>query len=206
MAKAIDNEKDLLIEKLRREILNLKRNPAACFTEKKPDYYYSLSGFYIVRKYTYFNGLTFRQLELLVVISHYKYFLSRDIIAWNFKSPSYDRVAIELERLGYIIKVEVPGQRYKVKKGWALTQKGRDVEKDYEKFYDEKISDLKNQTAGNKPNSKHRFEDGQYFRRVRIPKRDRREAQGGGELPKRSKKDKLFKDAYPDAKPNDEQA
>jgi DNA-binding PadR family transcriptional regulator len=122
------------------------------------------------------------------------------------KFPTYLKAIAELEKLGYIVPVEVPGQRHKKKKGWALTQKGRDVEKDYEKFYDEKMADLKNQTAGDKPNSRVRFEDGQYFRRVRKRKGERRAAQGGGMLPRTTPLAERYKDAYPDAKPNDEQA
>lgn len=190
-------EKDALIEKLRREILNLKRNPAACFIEKKPDYHYSLSGFYIVRRWIYYNGLTGHQLEVLVVVSHYQYFLTRDLVLWNFQSYVYHKALGDLITLGYIIKVDIPGKRFKKKKGWALTQKGRDVEQDYEKFYDEKMEDLLNQTAGTKKNTKQRFDDGQYFRRVRIAKNEKRAAQGGGMLPSRILKIDEYRDAYP---------
>jgi hypothetical protein len=201
-----DNEKDLLIGKLRREIANLKRNPVSSFIKKKPDYHYSLSGFYIVRKWIYYNGLTAHQLEVLVVISHYEYFLKKDLLLWNLDHGIFNKAFEGLLELGYIIPVSVPGQRYKTRKGWALTQKGRDVEKDYEKFYDEKMHDLINKTAGEKSNTKSRFEDGQYFRRVHKKKGERRAEQGGGMLPRNTQLINKYKDAYPNVRPNDEQA
>jgi predicted transcriptional regulator len=201
-----DDEKERIIAKLRREIANLKRNPVSSFIERKPDYHYSLSGFYIVRKWCFFNGLTYHQLEIMVIFSFYQYFVIRDMTLWNLNFKVYQNALRDLVALGYIIKVDIPGQRHKIRKGWALTQKGKDVEKDYEKFYDEKMSDFKNRTAGDKPNSKMRFQDGQYFRRERKLKKERREAQGGGELPKSIKFLDRYKDSYPDAKPNDEQA
>lgn len=192
-----DNEKDILIEKLKREILNLKRRPESTFIERKPDYHYSLSGFYIVRKWIYYNGLTAHQLEVLVIFSFYEYFLTKDLIPWNLKHTLYIKAIDGLKQLGYIIEVDVPGKRYRTRKGYALTQKGKDVERDYEKFYDEKMADLINKTPGDKPNSKLRFDDGQYFRRKLVTKREKREAQGGGMLPRNSPLIQKYKDAYP---------
>jgi hypothetical protein len=93
--------------------------------------------------------------------------------------------------MGYVIRVTNPGKNNLGKsKPYVLTQKGKDLEADYEKFYDKKIADLNNKTFSEPIGA----DQTDYFRRAKISKPDRREAQGGGWLPRASSVMVRFKD------------
>lgn len=151
------------------------------FINKKPDYFFSFSGLLIFRRWFRLNGLSPVMAELLVTISYIDVFFKSDATIFKWQRQKEIAFAFtKLRELGYITNIEIPGKsRSKVRKGWVLTQKGKDFESDYEKYYDSKMEEI---TAGKL--TPFNFRDGAYFRRVYVSRRDRRIEQGGGMLPK----------------------
>jgi hypothetical protein len=151
------------------------------FIDKKPDYYFSFSGLLIFRRFYILNGLRPIEVELLVIISYVHVFLKEDLKLYN---RNYLRVRpleiLEgLVQQGYVLKTTVPGKsKSRMRMAWVLTQRGKDIEADYERFYDKKMEELK---AGKL--TRFNFEDGAYFRKVYLTRHQRRILQGGGMLP-----------------------
>jgi hypothetical protein len=146
----------------------------------------------IFRRWHQLNGLSAMQAEYLVMLSYVDVFLFKHLAL--FRKGSGDHFAksmVKLQHWGYVIRIKVPGKRYKERNGYVLTQRGKDFEADYEKFYDERMAELKQRKT-----SYFRFDDGSYFRKIYINRSERREAQGGGKLsfPKMAAR---WKDAVP---------
>lgn len=162
------------------------------FIDKKPDYFFSFSGHLIFRRFYALNGLTAMQVELLVIISYTKVFLTANFKIYNrnYLRRPIVKTLDSLIKQGYITKVQVPGKnRLALRNGYILTQRGKDLEADYERFYDEKIAELKSGKL-----TRFSFEDGAYFRRVYLTRHDRRILQGGGMLPTGQAKENTFID------------
>ncbi len=151
------------------------------FIDKKPDYFYSFSGFLIFRKWYIQNGLTSSQAELLIIISYVDVFLY-DHFKLYTRNQTRIGVKIILENLiaqRYVVNIKVGGKsKSRLRNGWVLTQRGKDLEADYEKFYDTKMAELKKGAIFT-----FNMEQGMYFRKVRLTGSDRRILQGGGKLP-----------------------
>lgn len=159
------------------------------FIDKKPDYYFSFSGHLIFRRWYLTNGLTPMQAEFLVIISYTEVFYIRDILL--FRRSWVKQIALNITKLlelGYIIKVKIPGTWRRSRFGYVLTQRGKDFETDYEKFYDKKMEEAR---AGRF--TPFNFSDGAYFRKVHINRHQRRKEQGGGMLPHPKRSD-VWKD------------
>lgn len=133
---------------------------------KKPDYYYSFSGFFIFRQWYVLNGLNQIHAEILVIVSYYEYFLNVDKRYWNFHRNAYVKNMDQLIKMGYIARVNVPGKsRMRQRLAYVLTKKGKDMEADYEKFYDTKMEEFRKKKYGKTVS----FKDGKPFRRERKP-------------------------------------
>lgn len=161
------------------------------FIDKKPDYHFSFSGHLIFRRWYLTNGLTALQAEFLVIISYTDVFYIRDLLlfrrAWI---QNIQNNITKLIELGYIIGVKIPGTWRKSRFGYVLTQRGKDFETDYEKFYDKKMEEGR---AGRF--TPFNFSDGAYFRKIHISKYHRRKEQGGGMLPYPKKSD-IWRDQH----------
>lgn len=150
------------------------------YIDKKPDYFFSFTGHLIFRRFYRLNGLTALQAEIIVLLTYTQTFTFPDYKLFQRNRLSIDKIIHQLVDLRYVIKIEAPGKsKVRMRKVWVLTQKGKDIAADYEKYYDKKMDELR---AGRL--TPFRFEDGAYFRRVYITRRERRAAQGGGMLPK----------------------
>jgi len=161
------------------------------FIDKKPDYFYSFSSGLIFRRWYCLNGLVAKEAEFLILLSYIGVFFNNTykLFARNYidKRPT---IMPALEKKGYVVKVPFNTTGYKRKYGWVLTQKGKDFEADYEKYYDQKMEERK--TGKFTP---FNFEDGAYFRRVYVTRHDRRIEQGGGILkPGHSISGRTFRD------------
>lgn len=187
----------LKVKNLQDRMRHLKNNPYPKFIDKKPDYYFSFSGFYILNKWRYYNGISRIQLEILIVFSYYEYMFRPDLEHWNLFARVHKEAVEELINTGYLTYVQVPGRtKFRKRRGIALTKKGKDVELDYEKYYEQVITELMTRTNAALPNNKQRFEDGQYFRKIRISRWHRRQEQGGGKIIGKKLKDR-FRDPEP---------
>lgn len=176
-------EQNVLIKKLRDRIDRLEKRLENVKIHKTPEYFFSFTGYYIIQKWIYFNGLSKRHAEILVILSYYEVFTRTDCKQWIMLNHHYKKAMNELIEMGYVVKIEVPTKARVQKAAYALTQKGKDFEADYEKYYNERIEELINKGYTDIPNNRLRFRDGQYFRREKITRYERRAAQGGGMLP-----------------------
>lgn len=158
-----------------------KKVSAYVFIKKKPDYFFSFSGHLIFRRWYRLNGISPVMAELLVTISYIDVFFKSHINLFKWQRQREIEAAFKnLLELGYIIKVKIPGKsRNKQRTGWVLTQKGKDFERDYEKYYDKKMAEL---TEGKL--TPFNFRDGAYYRRIYVSRKERRAEQGGGMLPR----------------------
>jgi predicted transcriptional regulator len=180
------------VKYLRDKLRHLRNNPYPRLIDKKPDYHFSFTGFYIINKYRYYNGLTRVQLEILIVFSYYEYLFRPDMKHWNLSGRVHKEALEGLLKDGYLVQVEVPGKtRCRKRKALTLTKKGKDVEADYEKYYEQVITELMTRTNAALPNNKQRFEDGAYFRKIRISRWHRRQEQGGGRIIGRRLRDRF---------------
>lgn len=173
----------------KKKVVRLERNLAEAkaklegyvFIDKKPDYFYSFSGFLIFRRWYIMNGLTAAQAEVLIIMSYVDVFLTTHFKLYtrnHTRVPVKDVLAILIEQK-YVIKIQVQGKnKLCLRKGWVLTQRGKDFEADYERFYDAKIADIKIGKIFS-----FNLEEGMYFRKVYLTPRERRLFQGGGKLP-----------------------
>lgn len=136
--------------------------------DKKPEYYYSFSALPLLRKWRILNGLNPLHLDTLIILSYYDYFFISDHKYWNMHHTWHNiKYAIsDLIKMGYVQVVKVPGKGNKKRHAYVLTKKGRDMEGDYEKYYDEKFEELKNKKLG----EFNIFDDDKYFRRIKKPK------------------------------------
>lgn len=151
------------------------------FVEKKPDYYYSFSGFLIFRQWYINNGLHASQAELLIIISYIDVFLTSHFKLYtrNLTRVTVRNVLITLVEQHYVVKIKVHGKsKSSLRDGWVLTQRGKDLEADYERFYDEQTSAIKKGTLFS-----FNFEDGLYFRKKRLTRSEKVLLQNGGKLP-----------------------
>jgi|GEM_PF-4805856 len=152
------------------------------FIDKKPDYFFSFSGFLIFRQWYVQNGLTALQAELLIIISYIDVFLYSHFKLYTRNYTRGSGVKIVLQSLidqQYVVPIKVSGKSTsKLRNGWVLTQRGKDLEADYERFYDTKMEELKKGAIFT-----FNMENGMYFRKVRLTNAERRILQGGGRLP-----------------------
>jgi len=178
------------IDNLKRDQRLLKKRVEAAeekvkgyvFINKKPDYFFSFAGHLILRRFQRLNGLTLTGLELLVVISYVEVFLTEHKNLFKRNWFNLEKVLKILIDQHYVVLVKIPGKtKSAFRNGYVLTQKGKDLEADYERFYDEKIEELKKGKL-----TRFTFEDGAYFRKVYITRYQRRIDQGGGKLKNRS--------------------
>lgn len=151
------------------------------FIDKKPDYYYSFSGSFIFRKWYLHNGLTGSHAELIVLLSYIDIFLT-DHFKLYTRSQTRIPIKYAMQHLvdqRYVIKIKVQGKsRSSLRNGWVLTQRGKDLEADYERFYDNEMKAIKKGEVYT-----FNFEDGVYYRKVKLSAFNRRILQGGGKLP-----------------------
>lgn len=151
------------------------------FIDKKPDYFFSFSGFLLFRRWHLLNGISAPEAELLIIMSYVDVFLLRHFKLYtrnHTRVPVRDLVDL-LTKQGYIVKIKIPGRSpSSFRTGWVLTQRGKDLEGDYERFYDLQMSVIKKGVLYG-----FNFEDGAYFRKVYISNREKKK--NGGDQPKR---------------------
>ena len=164
------------------------------FIDKKPDYFYSFTGLLLFRRFYLRNGLTANQVEILIIISYCGVFLRKDfkLFSRNYVKRPIFEVLDSLVKQGYVIATKIPSKAGTARRNaWILTQRGKDLEADYERYYDQKMDELK---AGKL--TPFNFEDGAYFRKVYVTRHDRRKAQGGGMLPRSGTHVGPFRDPF----------
>lgn len=153
------------------------------FIDKKPDYFFSFSGFLIFRKWYLQNGLMSSQAEMLIILSYMDIFLYSHFKLYTRNHTRGIGVKIVLQSLidqKYVTKIKVSGKsKSRLRSGWVLTQRGKDLESDYERFYDNKMAELKKRAMFT-----FNMESGMYFRKVRLNNSERRLLQGVSKLPK----------------------
>ena len=151
------------------------------FIDKKPDYFFSFSGFLLFRQWYVQNGLTALQAEMLIIMSYVDVFLYRHFKLYTRNYTRGSGVKIVLQDLidqRYVVAIKVNGKSRNLRNGWVLTQRGKDMEADYERFYDAKMEELKKGAIFT-----FNMESGMYYRKVRLTRSERRMLQGGGRLP-----------------------
>lgn len=162
------------------------------FIDKKPDYFYSWSGLLIFRRFYRLHGFEPLLMEFIIVMSYQEVFLRADFKLYRRNWIDIWHQIDTLIKRGYVQKIKVPGKsKIKMRIGYTLTQRGRDLEKDYERFYNEKIEEARNGKF-----TRFGFEDGAYFRRRMIFRHERRLAQGGGRM-KRAKLTEMWQNIVP---------
>lgn len=105
---------------------------------KTPDYFFSMSGYDIFRKYRVISGVDHREAQLMIVISYHSVFLQKDMPIWGIHDVR-GRVTLDrLEIKGYIQKFKVPKSSKQVtnRNGIILSPKGKAFIDGYEKYYD----------------------------------------------------------------------
>lgn len=147
--------------------------------DDKPDYFLSMTGFSLFRRYYRSYGLIASQMEVLMMVSYVEIFFATDYVIFKSSMLGVQKRLDSLVEMRYIIRVTFAkvghGNR---KKGYVLTQRGKDMISDYKKYYDEKMEEIRNKRVGQLT-----FEDGAYFKRTKLNKYYRRLLQGGGMLP-----------------------
>lgn len=147
---------------------------------KLPDYVHSFSGFYIFEHWHRANRLSRSQAQILIIMSYHTHMFWLEFKAWYMATDKFAKAMTEMVKYGYVTKITVPSKtKGKTREAYALTPMGKALEKDYEKFYDTKIAELEGKV---KP-KRYKIDRTDYFRMCIVPKKVRRDAQGGGRLP-----------------------
>lgn len=123
------------VPKLRKEVFNPYK--------KKPDYYHCFIGEMIFKEWKVKNGFASMHAKILVIATYYDYFKLKDYKYWLLDLKLFKRAISELVRMGYMIetKAPAPGNR-KPYRAWLLTKKGKDVEADFERYYDMRFKEI----------------------------------------------------------------
>lgn len=165
---------NILIHNLRDKIRWMENNEYPTFYNKKPDYYFAFSGYLIINKFIQYNNINRLSLEILIVLSYYKYLFRADLKHWGLYLTKYVFALNVLIEQKYVTYIEVPGKgRGLVKKALTLTQLGKDIETSFEKYYEQVITELITKKNAEKPNTFSRFKDGQPFTKNRRRRRGR---------------------------------
>lgn len=158
--------------------------------DDKPDYWFSMSGFSLFRRYYRTYGLKVSQMEVLMMISYVEPFFAIDHRIFKYSMIGVQKRIDELVAMRYITKLSFPPKgSFKRRNGHVLTQRGKDLIADYKKYYDEKMEEIRKKHV-----TQLTFEDGAYFKRTRPSRYMRYKAQGWGRLPFNPKFNDLYKD------------
>lgn len=138
---------------------------------KKPDYYYTFIGEMIFREFMRRNGFTNVHAKIIVILSYYTGFMSKDVKYWLIDLKHFKKCIEELIAMGYVVQGMMPTKKSRSRptRTWYLTKKGKDIEKDFEKYYDDRFTSIQEGRFGIFQD----FKDGKPFRRVRLPKSER---------------------------------
>ena len=131
--------------------------------DKKPDYYYSFSGNLIFSSFCSKTGMSARMIHFIMVIGYCEVFTFNHAIIMGYTHLA-DRMAILVE-CGYVVKVKVPGKGIRLRYGWVLTQRGKEIESDYEQYYNKVMQEIRD-----KKFPPYRFSDGFYYKKRLAPK------------------------------------
>lgn len=143
--------------------------------DDKPDYWYSMSGFTLFRRYYRTYGLLASQMEVLMMISYVETFFAYDYRIFKDSNIGVAKRLLELIELRYVVKIKLPSKNsFKRKNAHVLTQRGKDLIADYKKFYDEKMEEIRNKRVGQLC-----FSDGAYFKRTKVNAYYRKLLKGG---------------------------
>lgn len=114
--------------------------------DRKPDYYWSFSGCYIFRRWYLMNGLKAAHAEVLVLLSYYEYIRLDELCNFGITKNIGKPALRDLLEMKFVSQIMVQGKRKgKTVTAYILTQKGKDFEKDYERFWDEKYEQFTKQ-------------------------------------------------------------
>jgi hypothetical protein len=153
-----------------------KKNSEYIYIDKKPDYFFSVSGFSLFRRYYLSNGITSSQMEIMLMVSYVGTFFRNHAVIFKHTKIGLSAGLEDLIIMRYVTRVRLPAKNtFKTRLGFILTQRGKDLMTDYEKYYDKKMLEIRNKNV-----TQLTFEDGCYFRRTKIGLHIRRKEQGGG--------------------------
>ena len=176
--KALSKSREITKKWKQRALKAEARMKEYIVVDTKPDYFFSFSGHLLFRRYYSLNGLTAMQVEFIIVIGVVGVFTKKNYALFrrNHLSHAPDKYVDQLEKMHYVTKISLRvngGRRI----GWVLTQRGKDVEADYKKYYDQKMDEIRAGVL-----TPFIFEDGAHFRKIFVEKKERRAQQGGGTL------------------------
>lgn len=182
--------KDILTHWKQRALKAENKISQYAFIDKKPDYIYSFSGTLIFRRYCAMQGLDPMDAQALVIMSYFKAVTLKDFKLFAYQRKAFNYAMEKLTQQRYIVKVKIPSLvRGRTKTAFSLTQRGKDFENDYEKFYDDTLNKLINSRV-----ETFNIQDGKYFRKKRKSRKERRAEQGGGSLTTRIPTRERWKD------------
>lgn len=190
--KALEHERENSKKwKLRAKEAELKLKEYV-IVHDKPDYWFSMSGFSLFRRYYISYGLKGSQMEVLMMVSYVEPFFAIDYRIFKQSNIGVQDRLDELVALRYILKTSFPPKgSFKRRNGYVLTQRGKDLIADYKKYYDEKMEQIRNKQV-----TQLTFEDGAYFKRTRLNAYFRRMRLGDRHA--RLGRDGTFNDLYID--------
>lgn len=131
---------------------------------KKPDYYYCFMGELIFKEWKIRNGLTSLYAKILIITTYYTFFKLKNYKYWLMDLKQFKQAIADLVKMGYIVQTSVPGDaNRKPCRAWMLTKKGKDLEADFEKYYDMRFKEIQQGRFGIFID----FKDGAPFRRIK---------------------------------------
>lgn len=138
---------------------------------KKPEYYHAFLGQFLYDTWRINCGLTKLHSKLIIIMSYYNHFKMNDCKYWSILTRRFKIGVGELVEMGYVVEIRVPSPKNPARQviSYALTKMGKDLSKDFERYYDIKFVEFKNQ----KLSDRYRFNDGAYFRRVKKTKAEK---------------------------------
>ncbi len=134
--------------------------------DDKPDYYLSMTGYSLFRRFFMSHGLNNNQMEVLMMISYMGTFFAYEKDIFGGAGFSATMVAGKLVRKRYVAKVKFPAKdSFRRIDGYVLAQKGKDLIEKYKIYYDQKMDEIR---AGRV--TPFTFSDGVYYRYTKLNK------------------------------------
>lgn len=137
------------IEKFKSQIEQLERQHTQegwiRVARKPPDYMWAWTGNFIVKLWCKTRKWKPASLEMLILLSYSDYLLLADMKYWVFDTVTKSAVYTILKGLveqKYAMVCPVPGGGVRKRHSYVITDAGRAIEADFEKFYDKQLAEM----------------------------------------------------------------
>lgn len=134
----------------------LKRHCEAYYADKvfdtsvTPSFFASLLGYHYVKDWIKNSGFTERELMLVVIIYHHKWFVRKDALKWGYKANPFFLYVKRLKEKDLVYQyVQGNNRRY-----YSISPKGKELIRSYETFYNKEVAKMIKNRPDNTPDMK----------------------------------------------------